>query len=241
LTSFEVTVGIKFAKASSQYLRATVPAAFSAIPTTPFSISMWAFITDFAFYSAWTRLLDAKFDANNWVQICIPQANRIQFGMSSGGTVRTLIPNADLAVSTWYHLVGTWNNATPAIQLFVNAVAQSTVGDQTIVDPGTTGFMWLGTRSDLDAGSTFLDGALDDVRIYNRVLSANEITTITACRGRDNIYYGLQDRWLLNEGYDTQVVSGAGSVKDMVGIYNYTATNSPVYAESVLDFGRRVA
>jgi hypothetical protein len=233
-------MGIAFVKASQQYLRATVPTVFSNIPANPFSISMWVYATDFAFYSAWTRLLDIRYDANNWLQFCVPQVNRLQFGLSSNSTIYTYIPSSDLEINTWYHIIGTWN-AAGAIQLYINNVSYSTIGDQTIVDPGTSGYIYLGCRSDLAINDTFFAGTLDDVRVYNRVLSANEISTIYACRGRDNIYYGLQDRWCLNEGYDTQAVSGANSVKDMVGTNHYTATNSPTYKGSVLNFGRRVA
>jgi hypothetical protein len=71
------------------------------------------------------------------------------------------------------------------------------------------------------------NGIIDDVRIYNRVLTASEVATIYACRGSDSIYYGCLDRWLLNEGSKRTIISGSNIIKDMVGAQHGSPIGSP--------------
>jgi hypothetical protein len=84
-----------------------------------------------------------------------------------------------------------------------------------------------------DVSSSYLNGIIADMRIYNRLLTLKEIQTIHACRGTDGISSGLLHRWMMNEGAENAAVSGSGVVKDWVadGI-NMTPTNSPVYRSS---------
>ncbi len=51
-----------------------------------------------------------------------------------------------------------------------------------------------------ETGSTNAwSGEMEDVRVYNRALSADEIATIYALAGKDSILEGLQARWPLSE------------------------------------------
>ena len=84
-----------------------------------------------------------------------------------------------------------------------------------------------------------LIGKLDDCRFYNRIISLAEVQTIYTCRGHDNITYGLTNRWIMNEKNDGETASGTGAVKDIIGNNNMTPVNSPIYADSVLNFRRR--
>jgi hypothetical protein len=47
-----------------------------------------------------------------------------------------------------------------------------------------------------DLVSSYLDGAVEDLRFYNRLLSVVELQTIHACDGLDGIYDGLLHRWM---------------------------------------------
>jgi len=56
--------------------------------------------------------------------------------------------------------------------------------------------LFLG-MAEWDAGFE-LNGALDDVRTYNRVLTDAEVETLFACRGHDGIYTGLINRYKMD-------------------------------------------
>lgn len=99
--------------------------------------------------------------------------------------------------------------------------------------PATT----IGTDTSQTTDRCF-DGIIEDVRIYNRALSNDEIRTMYRARGIDNIYHGLLHRWLLAEQTSGTEASGADTVKDMVGNNSGTPSLTPTYAESQLKYRR---
>lgn len=72
----------------------------------------------------------------------------------------------------------------------------------------------------------YFDGIIEDVRFYNRLLSAEEIETIYACNGTDGIRYGLRNRWMMNEGAPGVAVT---SSIDEVGTLDLTVSGTPAY------------
>ena len=230
-------MSIKFVKASFQYATCTLPPAFSNIPGSDLSVSLWGYVTDFTRYDQWSRFMDGKYDANNFVQFAIPFANRPQFSVHDAGTDRAIAADSALNANQWYHLMGVWTAATNSVQFFVDTTAQSGAGDLSTVSPGTAGILNFGRRSDADPSNTFFDGYIDDLRVYNRALPLDEIQAIFACKGTDGIVYGLQNRWLFNENQLGAVVT---SITDIIGGYNGTPGNSPTYEESSLKFRRRI-
>jgi len=129
----------------------------------------------------------------------------------------------------WYH-IGATVDATKFGQIFINGALEAS---GTSADNATGTTLFIGNRSTAGANQC-TNGVLDDVRVYTRVLTANEIQTIYACRGSDSIVYGLQNRWLLNEGPDSSIASGAGIIKDMTANTTGTPTGSPTYLGTFL-------
>ena len=79
------------------------------------------------------------------------------------------------------------------------------------------------------------DGLLDDIRFYNRTLSANEMLTMFTLRGKDRIFNGMIDRWRMGERAPGQTATGAGSVRDAGSLpQNGTGVNAPVYRAGIL-------
>jgi hypothetical protein len=95
---------------------------------------------------------------------------------TSAGLVQVTGPTA--VVGTWYHLAGVYNKQANTIQLYVNGVSQGTATagtSWTAFGPTIVGAAkWNGARVD------FLNGAVDEVRFYGRVLSGSEISTLAA-------------------------------------------------------------
>ncbi len=86
-----------------------------------------------------------------------------------------------ITYGAWTHVVVTWTGSATAtnIKFYVNGVetsynATAPNGVGTRVNDGATSFT-IGNES---GGTRTFDGALDDVRVYNRVLSASEITAV---------------------------------------------------------------
>lgn len=167
---------------------------------------------------------------------------------SSGLTMRFTIANAGPAANVdsiatindgnWHHVVGVYNGATP-IDIYIDGVLDNTSAGNAPASTGTTG-------NDVSVGAVntarFFTGDIDDVRVYDRALSAAEVATIFAARGTDGIVSGLIGRLLLNEGAPGTVASGAGLNKDISNNGNNgTPTNSPTFTDGILRFRRRMA
>lgn len=88
---------------------------------------------------------------------------------------------------------------------------------------------------------SFMEGLIEDLRVYNRALSDNELKTIFAARGRDGIVNGLVGRWLMNEKAPG-ISPGATEVLD-IGLNRLNSSavgNTPTYEEGILSFRRKV-
>lgn len=151
-----------------------------------YCISAWARANDFT-----SRVIISNYNAG---------ANRVQYDLrmgSSAGTGRFEIFYQDasgfrnglgpvnLSTGVWYHVA--WINSANSDagqSLYVNGIPQS-LSFSNSGTPGvpTTGF---GNTSIGRAGdSTFgpFSGMIDDVRLYNRALTANEVTLLASGRG----------------------------------------------------------
>lgn len=58
----------------------------------------------------------------------------------------------------------------------------------------------------------WFNGELEDVRIYNRALSAAEILSLFGAKGSDRLIYGMTARYRIREGSGT--ITGSTSIKD---------------------------
>lgn len=91
------------------------------------------------------------------------------FTVSQGGTP---------VAGTWYHLAGVYNKTAGTVQLYVNGVAQPSA---TAFTPwSASGSTTVGRAKWNGAQVDFLNGAIDDVRIYSRALTLAEIQALAA-------------------------------------------------------------
>ncbi len=76
-----------------------------------------------------------------------------------------------LTAGTWYHVVYTFDSTSNAVKLYLNGKLElsTTVGDSNV----NAGNLYIGTGY-----PTQFDGLIDDARIYNYTLSANQVKTI---------------------------------------------------------------
>ena len=95
-------------------------------------------------------------------------------GITAGGQAFAL---ATTNTGQWYHVVGVQDPDNTEVRLYINGTYQSTttnIADGANVNAGFA----LGGSYNGGAPGTFINGHLDDVRIYSRVLTENEITSL---------------------------------------------------------------
>ena len=90
--------------------------------------------------------------------------------------------------ATWHHLVvvfdGTIGTQSQRVSFTVDGVAMTNEIPENMQIKATIGFgsgTFLGRRNtDFDTFGSYFDGCIDDVRIYNRALSSNEVAQLYA-------------------------------------------------------------
>jgi hypothetical protein len=162
------------------------------------------------------------------------RSRRLDFDVAS--TVdSTTVP----ATGTRVHLCATYGWSSGAMIIYVNGVQENslTIGSWTGNSSNTiAGGSGIGTGPD-HSNSTMADAIFDDVRIYQRVLTANEVRNIASGRGRDTVVYGMFDRWKLMDGSLGATIGTTASIGSNQG--RAVATNSPVYSQALGTVTRR--
>jgi hypothetical protein len=81
------------------------------------------------------------------------------------------VSTTTLTTGTFYHLACTWDGTN--LKLYINGSQNQSVA-QTITPAPNTSPLYIGQ---FGASNDFASGVIDDVRLYNRALSATEVTT----------------------------------------------------------------
>jgi hypothetical protein len=107
----------------------------------------------------------------------------IRFGMFGNDTDFTVSTSTGL----WYHMIFTYNHSSPYTKgFYLNAVAQTGTPQQTQSAYAGSGVFRLGAT--YSAAGNYGNGYFEGVKMYNRILTADEITTnFNALRSRYNV------------------------------------------------------
>ena len=174
---------------SSSYISGTVGA------TATTSFSMWVKIND----TSSSQFIQV-FDNNNFAIFIYSGKLNIQYasGSNSNGVAWT-ISNA----SSWNHIAGTFTSSSST--LYVNGV-QKTESMNNWVNAESVPY--IGNRNALDG---YFNGEIDQVRIFNTALTANNITTLA--RGVGTAYNGAASNitWANGRFGQAAVFNGSSS------------------------------
>lgn len=127
------------------------------LPSTSFSIALWIKTgTSVNSYPMYCPLFDFRQETGTTFKF---QINR-PTALSISGNV---------AQNTWTHIVGTYDDTTRTASFYINAGSPLTGLKADALDSSDI--------SGFDMGSGWV-GAIDDLRFYNRVLSASEVSQL---------------------------------------------------------------
>ena len=105
--------------------------------------------------------------------------DKLRFRLKAGGSTQTLIASSgDLPINTWFHAIATYDGST--MRLYKDGIEVGSVAKSGTIDTDTTIPANIGRNPD---GSNHMDGAMDDVRIYNRALTVSDIQALYAYTG----------------------------------------------------------
>lgn len=142
---------------------------------TDFTISTWVRLDTTA---ASRRLFDFGTGTTSYMYLVPTTGSTVRFGITTSGSGGEQVINGTAAIATgaWVNVAVTRVGNTG--RLYVNGAQVGSANTSMTLSPsslGTTTQNWIGRSQ---SGGNYLDGRVDDFRIYNRGLSAAEITTI---------------------------------------------------------------
>src|SRR6185369_7209285 len=144
----------------------TVPDAPSLQLTAAVTLEAWVFPTTAP--TGWRAVIDKNVDGY-YLMASTDNGNRPGAGGTWTNGNKNVFGTSVLPVNTWTHLASTFDGTT--VRLFVNGVQVASLA-QTVPLATTTATLQIG--GDAYTGENFA-GLIDEVRVYNRALSAAEI------------------------------------------------------------------
>ena len=163
---------------SSQYVSVGTPASLNLGVT--FTFCGWVNNTSLG---STFRNIVAQYNSsgNIGIDTGINANSGVSVDIQSGGTNYKVwsTTNSLITTDTWYHICGTSDGtlSNTGVKIYINGVAVATT-------PSVTGSPVAPTQQSMSIGSTgafnggYFKGSIDNVRIYNRALSAGEISAM---------------------------------------------------------------
>jgi|GEM_PF-918084 len=134
-------------------------------------------------------------------------------------------PANTIQVGTWAHVAGTFDGDT--LKLYVNGQLSGTLLFHGTVASSVNYYLKIGRLADNQPGIyRYWNGLIDEARVWNRALSAQEINDNMNTQIDAALQTGLVGYWRMNEG--TGVVVGDLSVNGIAGAYNGSTWSTSV-------------
>ena len=176
--------------------------------TSSFSVSTWVKLSSAACFSS---IIDAYASSWEFLTDCNSGSN-LSLAVWSGGTYQIYTSGFNLTPQNWTHVVCTFS-ANNTCKIYSNGVLINTF--TTINLPAIGGLFYFGrSRSGSDS---FLNGVLDDIGIWNRALTACEIT---------DLYNSQLNSFVISGGPDQNICNGEAIVLSGIGGTTYSWNNN---------------
>jgi len=156
---------------SSEYITMSLPNVFYDIPNNDFTISLWLKSSDITADNA--VVLMASEDNSNFIKIFL-QGNEIHAGVCYDGT-KDAVRTEALQNETWYHIGIVWNADEKLITIYCNGEPYTLEGERTFALGSGVDLLEIGHGT---ASSKFWDGYMDELEVYNRALTEEQIYQI---------------------------------------------------------------
>ncbi|MBE0648441.1 MAG: T9SS type A sorting domain-containing protein [Bacteroidales bacterium] len=106
--------------------------------------------------------------------------NKLQFVLYIGSDQVKLDGTTALNTDTWYHIAGVYNSSSGGMKIYINGILDASNGESAAFTSNSTFYMATN-----DGSGRYLDGTIDEVRVWNDARTETEI--------RQNMYRELPD------------------------------------------------
>ena len=169
-------------KVGSQAAQFNGTSSYVSIPrsvTDDFTVAMWVKTTDTAGSAGaqwWSGkgLVDGEVGGGgaDWGTAIVN--GKFVLGVGSVSSDTTIASSVNINDGTWHHVAATRNNTSGAMAVYVDGVLRGSGTGPT----GSRTFPPSLRIGSLQTANNFLNGTLDDVRLYDRILTAGEIAAL---------------------------------------------------------------
>lgn len=176
------TNSLDLESSSSQYASISDGSQTGLSMTSDFSISFWMKLENINLLQSLIGKWGDGTDTQSEYRIWVDTDNKIYLSWKdqpSGADRTTVSTNSTLIGDTWYHITATVDvdAGAPGVAIYVNGLSQGTAvihNNATSLHDGSGPF-WIGYNSELNG---YLDGKIDDVRVWGRLLSLSEVNEL---------------------------------------------------------------
>jgi hypothetical protein len=145
--------------------KVSIPVA--AMPTAKITVSIW--VNQSALANTYNHVFNNWTASNGTWDLFTTSAGTVYFAVYNGSQIQAQCPGV-LTASAWHHLVGTYDGTT--VKAYYDGSVCSVTGTTSVTLNNT------GPNPVFVANSTGSASSVDDLRIYNRDLSATEVAAL---------------------------------------------------------------
>jgi hypothetical protein len=153
-----------------------------------------------------------------------PSPNHVRLYLENGVSDVSIFSDAPVAFGTWTHVAVTFGSS--GMTMYIDGVLQADTNANTSGMDRTGPSLLIGVQ-DNNAADVF-DGLIDDVLIYDRVLSGAEIATLAGTAPTD-CAAGPIAHWNLDEGTGQTAADSAGTSDGTLGSTTGADANDPTW------------
>lgn len=162
---------------------------------TSISVSFWMSSSD----TTGARVMIGRYDNTNpgssWLVISDDLSNAVRWYTNDGVAHADVFGARNVHDGVWHHVAVTWRTGANNKRIYVDG-ARDGIGEHSVTLGSNTTDVLI--ASDAASSLGFLAGLIDDVRIYDRALSAAEVRQIFDPKTRFELYeplYETEYRW----------------------------------------------
>jgi hypothetical protein len=223
----------QFFDGADDNIRVTNSGTYSFTNGFSFSVAAWVNIPATETCSPNRVFTGYRVDTDHqWWLGCINTSNAAHFELEATEDL-VIDGTTPLNDGEWHLVVGTYDGSTNVGTIYVDGVAENSATLDMSSDLVGGSYLCFGAYG-LNCEGYRLPGAMDEIRLYDRVLSASEITAMYTA-GRDQ---GLVGHWKLNETSGTTALdrSPYGNTGTMAGGLSAFSDNVPGVYGTALAF-----
>ena len=149
-----------------------------------------------------------------------------KFSVGIGAPDTTLTSTVSVNDGKWHHVVATWNSTSGAMQVYVDGTLNGSAAGPTGTRAAPPNLRIGSIQTGASGG--FFKGALDQVQIYNYVLTSTEVASLyNRTQTQLPVSSGLVAHWKLDE------TTGSTAADTSPSGFNGTWTNAPTFSSTI--------